>query len=216
MCKDFIKKHIFFSNDLSDDPVKAQKRKDLYTDMIAQIISESLFFFQDDYYNADISTIEREMTHISYCIETFPVVNAMVDNQNNYIILNLFTMVAANNMTVITELLDLLSRPEKATTSQIMLFALKWLNFYENEYMISTYIREYGAKKQILPVVENGKMYAVCKGYNLSPTQKYSEYMYDVFKLIFLHELGHWQYARFKESWKMAYKKQAYNALKKQ
>ena len=216
MCKDFIKKHIFFSNDLSDDPVKAQKRKDLYTDMIARIISESLFFFQDDYYNADISTIEREMTHISYCIETFPVVNAMVDNQNNYIILNLFTMVAANNMTVITELLDLLSRPEKATTSQIMLFALKWLNFYENEYMISTYIREYGAKKQILPVVENGKMYAVCKGYNLSPTQKYSEYMYDVFKLIFLHELGHWQYARFKESWKMAYKKQAYNALKKQ
>ena len=49
--------------------------------MIAQIISKSLFFFQDDYYNADISTIEREMTHISYCIETFPVVNAMVDNQ---------------------------------------------------------------------------------------------------------------------------------------
>lgn len=88
------------------------------------------------------------MTHISYCIETFPVVNAMVDNQNNYIILNLFTMVAANNMTVITELLDLLSRPEKATTSQIMLFALKWLNFYENEYMISTYIREYGAKNR--------------------------------------------------------------------
>lgn len=71
-----LKKHIFFSNDLSDDPVKAQKRKDLYTDMIAQIISESLFFFQDDYYNADISTIEREMTHISYCIETFPVVNS--------------------------------------------------------------------------------------------------------------------------------------------
>lgn len=81
--------------------------------MIAQIISESLFFFQDDYYNADISTIEREMTHISYCIETFPVVNAMVDNQNNYIILNLFTMVAANNMTMITELLDLLSRPKR-------------------------------------------------------------------------------------------------------
>lgn len=141
MCKDFIKKHIFFSNDLSDDPVKAQKRKDLYTDMIAQIISESLFFFQDDYYNADISTIEREMTHISYCIETFPVVNAMVDNQKNYIILNLFTMVAANNMTMITELLDLLSRPEKATTSQIMQLAVKWLNFHENENMISTYTK---------------------------------------------------------------------------
>ena len=30
----------------------------------------------NDYYNADISTIEREMTHISYCIETFPVVNS--------------------------------------------------------------------------------------------------------------------------------------------
>ena len=153
--------------------------------MIAQIISESLFFFQDDYYNADISTIEREMTHISYCIETFPVVNAMVDNQKNYIILNLFTMVAANNMTMITELLD-----------------------HENENMISTYTREY-----YIPIVENGKMYAVWNGYNLFPPQKYSEYMYDVFKLIFLHELGHWQYARFKESWKMAYKKQAYNAL---
>lgn len=176
--------------------------------MIAQIISESLFFFQDDYYNADISTIEREMTHISYCIETFPVVNAMVDNQKNYIILNLFTMVAANNMTVITELLDLLSRPEKATTSQIMQLAVKWLNFHENENMISTYTREY-----YIPIVENGKMYAVWNGYNLFPPQKYSEYMYDVFKLIFLHELGHWQYARFKESWKMAYKKQAYNAL---
>lgn len=179
--------------------------------MIAQIISESLFFFQDDYYNADISTIEREMTHISYCIETFPVVNAMVDNQKNYIILNLFTMVAANNMTMITELLDLLSRPEKATTSQIMQLAVKWLNFHENENMISTYTREY-----YIPIVENGKMYAVWNGYNLFPPQKYSEYMYDVFKLIFLHELGHWQYARFKESWKMAYKKQAYNALKKQ
>ena len=63
MCKDFIKKHIFFSNDLSDDPVKAQKRKDLYTDMIAQIISESLFFFQDDYYNADISTFHRFLSN---------------------------------------------------------------------------------------------------------------------------------------------------------
>jgi len=59
------------------------------------------------------------MMNIEYCIDLFPTVNTSVDIYHNWIILHLFSMVAANSMTVITGLLDLLSLSEKITKDEI-------------------------------------------------------------------------------------------------
>lgn len=205
-------KHIHFSDAFSDDPSRDEKMKRLYSDMIGQIIEESLFLFNDDYYQADIELVQQDMINIEYCIDMFPTVNARVDIYHNWIILHLFSMVAANSMTIITGLLDLLSLPEKLTNAEIIEKALAWANSYDNISMIGRYIRECSAEKDIPFVVESKKLYALWNA-DIFQKQKYSGYTYDILKLIFLHELGHWQYARFAEGIKQAYDKQAYDIL---
>lgn len=207
-----LRAHIHFSDVFSSNPYQDKKIKDLYTDMIRQIISESLFMFNDDYYWTDIEAIEYDMKNIEYCIDLFPVVNAKVDIYHNRIILNLFTIVAANNMTIMTGLLDLLNQPDKITNTEISKKAFEWANSYDNMGMIDRYIRAYSAKKDVPIIQEKNKIYATW-GKDPFPGHKYSVYTYDILKLIFLHELGHWQYARFGNGMKQAYNKQVYNVL---
>lgn len=214
MSKDFIKKHIHFSDTFSDDPFRDKKSKELYSDIMAQIISESLFLFDDDYYSADIELVEYDITNIEYCIDLFPVVNASVDVYHNWIILHLFTMIAANNMTIMTGLLDLLNQPTNTTNAEITKKALAWGNSYDNMSMIGNYIRDCSVKKEIPVVAENNRIYAKWEA-DVFHQQKYSAYTYDILKLIFLHELGHWQYARFTKEMKHAYDKQVYDILQK-
>ncbi len=213
MNNDFLKRHIHFSDTFSDDPSKNKKCKEFFSEMIAEIINESLFLFDDDYYMASIDAIKYDIMNIEYCIDLLPFVNASVDIYQNWIIFNLFTMVAANNMTIITGLLDLLSRSTNDSGSEIILEALKWANSYDNMRMIDNYIRDYSAKKEIL-FDEGEKLYAKWNP-NVFQVEKYSGYTYSILKLIFLHELGHWHYARFKKNMKQAYGKQAYDILKK-
>lgn len=184
----------------------------MYSDLIGQIISESLFLFNDDYYQAKIEFVQYDMMNIEYCIDLFPTVNASVDIYHNWIILHLFSMIAANSMTIITGLLDLLSLPEKISNSEISRKALEWANSRDNMSMIERYIRECSAEKEMSIVSEGKKLYAVWNT-DIFQKQKYSGYTYDILKLIFLHELGHWQYARFAEGMKKAYYKQAYDVL---
>lgn len=66
MTINFLKEHIHFSDTFSSNSIDDQKSRDLYTDMIANIVSESLFLFRDDYYKADISAVEHDMCHINY------------------------------------------------------------------------------------------------------------------------------------------------------
>lgn len=211
----FLKEHIHFSDTFSNDPSKDKKSRELCADIIAKIISESLFLFQDDYYNTDISAVESDMLHIDYCIDLFPAVNASVDIDHNWIILHLFTMIAANNMTVITELLDLLSQPEIITTSEAMQKASKWINSCSNAYMIDRYLKDYSPQREISFVMDKNKLYATWK-IDAFQKHKYSGYTYDILKLIFLHEFGHWQYARFTKDWKRAYFKQVFHILQMQ
>lgn len=212
MNKDFLKSHIHFSDPLSDDPYIDKMRKELHSDILAQIISESLFLFNDDYYSANIEAVEYDMKNIEYCIDMFPTVNASVDVYHNWIVLYMFTMVAANNMTILTELLDLLSQSTYATNEEITKKALEWASSHDNMSWIDKYIRDYSPKKDIPLTVEQKKVYA-----NWNPdafqNNKYSIYSYDIFKLIFLHELGHWQYARFTRAMKNAYDKPVYDIL---
>lgn len=212
MSMDSLKRHIHFSDALSDDPNKDKMRKDFYSNTLAHIINESLFLFNDDYYTADIEAVQYDMINIEYCIDLYPTVNASVDIYHNWIILYLFTIVAANNMTILTELLDILSQSEYTTNEEIIKKALEWANSYDNMSWIDKYIRDYSAQKEIALTVEKTKIYA-----NWNPDvfqdHKYSYYSYDIFKLIFLHELGHWQYARFTKEMKFAYDKQAYDIL---
>lgn len=184
----------------------------MYSDLIGQIISESLFLFNDDYYQAKIELVQYDMMNIEYCIDLFPTVNASVDIYHNWIILHLFSMIAANSMTIITGLLDLLSLPEKITNAEIIRKALEWADSHDNMSMIERYIRECSAEKEMSFVSEGQKLYAVWNT-DIFQKQKYSDYTYDILKLIFLHELGHWQYARFAEGMKKAYCKQAYDVL---
>ena len=55
----------------------------------------------------------------------FPTVNASVSIYHNWIILHLFTMVAANNMTIISGLLDLLSLSGDEAGTQVVSKALE-------------------------------------------------------------------------------------------
>lgn len=207
-----MKYHIHFSDAFSEDPVVNEKIKRMYSDMIGRIISESLFLFNDDYYQTKIEFVQYDMMNIEYCIDLFPAVNASVDIYHNWIILQLFSMIAANNMTIITGLLDLLSLPEKTTNAEIVQKALEWADFHDNMGMIERYIKECSAEKEVPIVSEGKKLYAVWNT-DIFQKQKYSGYTYDILKLIFLHELGHWQYARFAEGMKKAYYKQAYDVL---
>lgn len=118
-------------------------------------------------------------------------------------------------MTMLTELLDLLSQPEIITTSEVMQKASKWINTRDNAHMVDRYIKDISSQKETSFVAENNKLYAT---WNIGAlqSQKYSGYTYDILKLIFLHEFGHWQYARFTDDWKYAYSKQVYNILKEQ
>lgn len=204
--------HIHFSDAFSGDPVENERIQKAYYDMIGNIITESLFLFNDDYYYADIELVQYDMRNIEYCIDLFPTVNASVDIYHNWIILHLFSMVAANSMTIITGLLDLLSLPEKASNAEIIEKALKWSDSHDNISMIDKYIRECSAKKDMSSVREGEKLYATWNT-DIFQNQKHSGYTYEILKLIFLHELGHWQYARFAEGMKSAYYKQAYNVL---
>ena len=122
--------------------------------MIGQIISESLFLFNDDYYYAEIKLVEYDMMNIEYCIDLFPTVNASVDVYHNWIILYLFSIIAANNMTIITGFLDLLSLPEKITNAGIVQKALEWTNSNDNMSMIKRYIKECSAEKEMSFVIE--------------------------------------------------------------
>lgn len=210
-----LKEHIHFSDIFSNDPINNKKMKEFYTDMIASIVEESLFLFRDDYYKADISLVEYDMCNIDYCIDLFPAVNAGVDIYHNWIHLHLFTIIAANNMTVMTELLDLLSQSGSITTSEAMRKASKWIDTCENEHMVDRYIKDISAQKEIPLVIENNKLYVTWKPDALQK-YKYSGYIYDILKLIFLHEYGHWQYARFTDEWKRAYHKQVFYILQKQ
>ena len=204
--------HIHFSNDFSKDPVRNEKSKKAFAGMIAQIITESLFLFNDDYYQAHIRFVQYDMMNLEYCIDLFPTVNASVDIYHNWIILHLFTMVAANNMTIISGLLDLLSLSGDEAGTQVVSKALEWAASYDNMNMIDRYIRDCSAEKDIPVVQEGGKLYAAWNA-DVFQKQKYSDYTYDILKLIFLHELGHWQYARFGDEMKRAYYRQAYNVL---
>lgn len=214
MGNDFVKRYIHFSDTFSEDPSRDKESKEVYSDMIAQIINESLFLFNDDYYQANIDVVEYDLANIEYYIDMFPNVNASVDVYHNWIILHLFTMVAANNMTIITGLLDLLNQPTIVTNAEVIQKALKWANTYDNMHMIDKYLRDCSAKKEILPVVERNRVYAKWN-VDILQKHKYSGYIYDILKLIFLHELGHWQYARFTKGMKRTYDKQAYDILKK-
>ena len=78
--------------------------------------------------------------------------------------------------------------------------------------MIDRYIKDCSAEKDIPVVQEGEKLYAAWKA-DIFQKQKYSDYTYDILKLIFLHEPGHWQYARFGDEMKRAYYRQAYNVL---
>lgn len=207
-----VKKHIHFSDSFSKDPKTNEKIKKVNSDMIAQIITNSLFLFNDDYYYADIKLVQYDMMNIEYCIDLFPTVNASVDINHNWIILHLFSMIAANSMTIITGLLDLLSLPKKITNDEIVHKALEWANSYDNMSMIDRYIKQCSVKKDIPYVSEGKKLYALWNT-DLFQKQKYSGYTYDILQLMFLHELGHWQYARFEEGMKSAYYKQAYDVL---
>ena len=212
MSMDLLKRYIHFSDALSDDPFIDKTRKKLYSDIVAQIINESLFLFNDDYYSAHIEAVQYDMMNIEYCVDVFPTVNASVDVYHNWIILYLFTMVAANNMTILTELLDILSQPTRATNEEITRKALDWADFHDNMSWIDRYIRDYSAKKEIALSVEKKKIYATWNS-DLLQEHKYSAYSYDIFRLIFLHELGHWQYARFTNEMKYAYNKPVYDIL---
>lgn len=207
-----LRNHIHFSDAFSEDPSVNEKIQKMYSDMISQIITESLFLFNDDYYWANINLVQYDMMNIEYCIDLFPTVNASVDVYHNWIILHLFSMIAANNMTIITGLLDLLSLPKKITNAEIVQKALEWADSYDNMSMIGRYIRECSAEKEIAIVSEGKKLYAVWNT-DIFQKQKYSGYTYDILKLMFLHELGHWQYARFAEGMERAYYKQAYDVL---
>lgn len=107
MSMDSLKSHIHFSDTLSVDSNRDKMRKNFYSDTLAHIISESLFLFNDDYYTADIEAVQCDMTNIEYCIDLYPTVNASVDIYHNWIILYLFMIVAANNMTILTESLSI-------------------------------------------------------------------------------------------------------------
>lgn len=207
-----LRAHIFFSDTFSSDPSQDAQRKELYTQMIGQIINESLFLFNDDYYRANIEAVQFDMLNLDYCIDLYPAVKAVVDIYNNRIILNLYTLIAANSMTILTGLLNLLSLPQKATNEEFTKKALEWANSYDNMGMIDQYIRDFSIQKDVLFVQENDKIYAK---WNVDVFQKnkYSVYSYDILKLIFLHELGHWQYARFGDSMRQAYDRQAYDVL---
>lgn len=207
-----LKNHIHFSDAFSQDPSVNEKTKNMCTEIIGQIISESLFLFNDDYYQAKIEFVQYDMMNIEYCIDLFPVVNASVDIYHNWIILYLFSMIAANSMTIITGLLDLLSLPEKITNAEIVQKALEWTDSYDNMSMVERYIRECSAQKE-MPVVNEGKKIYAAWNTDIFQKQKYSGFTYDILKLMFLHELGHWQYARFAEGMKKAYYKQAYDVL---
>ncbi len=204
--EEFIQQYIHFSDPLSNDPVTDSKRRKLYSDIVAQIIGESLFLFEDFYYTADIKMVEEDMRSIHYCIDLMPTVNAYVDVYHNRIILYLFTMVATNNMTIMTELLDLLTHEEHATNEEILQKALEWADSDDNISRMERYIADYSQKKPLLIEGENGKTYARWKD-NIFQQHKYSFYTYDILKLIFLHELGHWQYARFTEHMRYEYRK---------
>ncbi len=214
MNEDFLKRHIHFSDTFSDDLSQDKNHKKIISEMIAQIISESLFLFDDDYYVASIDAVQYDLINIEYCIDLFPSVNASVEIYHNWIILQLFTMIAANNMTIITGLLDLLSQSTNNTSTEIIPKALKWANSNNNMRMIDEYIRDFSAKKEIIYEKNGKKLYAKWN-VNIFRAQKYSGYTFDILKLVFLHELGHWQYARFTKWMKQAYDKQAYDILQK-
>ena len=81
--------------------------------------------------------------------------------------------------------------------------------------MVERYIKDISSRKETSFVVENNKLYATWNA-DVLQTKKYSGYTYDILKLIFLHEFGHWQYARFTDDWKNAYHKQVFDILQKQ
>lgn len=207
-----LESNIFFSDAFSEDPSINENMRNKYSEKIGEIISESLFLFADHYYRAKIELVEYDMMNIKYCIDLYPTVNASVDIHHNWIVLHLFTMIAANSMTIISGLLDLLSFPEKFTNAEIVPKALEWANSYDNMGMIERYIRECSAEKEMHHVSEGKKLYVV---WNTDIFQKYkhSGYTYGILKLMFLHELGHWQYERFADGMKNAYYKQAYDVL---
>ncbi len=204
--EEFIQQYIHFSDPLSSAPDIDRERRKLYSDMIAQIIGESLFLFEDFYYAADIKMVEEDMRSIHYCIDLMPAVNAYVDIYHNRIILYLFTITATNHMTIMTELLDLLTREEHATNEEILRKALEWADADDNIGRIERYIEYYSIRKPLLIEGEQGKTYLKWLD-GIFQRQKYSFYTYDILKLIFLHELGHWQYARFTDHMRCEYSK---------
>lgn len=204
--------HIHFSDNFAEDPIRNEKIKKACTEMVAQIITESLFLFNDDYYQASIELVQYDMMNLEYCVDLFPAVNASVDIYHNWIILHLFTMVASNNMTIISGLLDLLSLSGDTASTQVIPKALEWAASYDNMNMIERYIRDCSAEKDTQVIQKGKKLYALWNT-DIFQKQKYSDYTYDILKLIFLHELGHWQYARFGNEMKRAYYRQAYNVL---
>ncbi len=204
--------HIHFSDKFSRDPIKNERSKKVYTEMIESIITESLFLFNDDYYQAHIKFVQYDMMNLEYCIDLFPTVNASVDIYHNWIILHLFTMIAANNMTIISGLLDLLSLSGDTASAQVVPKALEWAASHDNISMIDRYIRDCSAEKEMAVVQEGNELYALWNT-DIFQKQKYSDYTYDILKLIFLHELGHWQYVRFGDEMKRAYYRQAYDIL---
>lgn len=212
--KDFLASHIYFSDPFSDDPIKDQQQKKIFKEIISDLIANSLFCFADDYYEASPLAVEDDLLEIKYCIDMFPAVNASVDIYHNWIILNLYTLFAANNMTLITDVLDLLNSSEMKVT-EIIRKASEWIQSDTNANLISRYIKNFGAKKKIIPVNIDNRIYATW-GQDLFINSKYAGYSFAVLWLIILHELGHWQYARFKTEWKIAYQKQALDVLTKQ
>lgn len=211
--KEYLYNHIFFQDDFSTAPSRDQQQKNYFRDLISEIILRSLFCFKDDYYVMDPKHVESDLININYYIDLFPQVNAGVDVNQNSIYLNLYTIIAANDMTLITDLLDYLNSSEEYTTSEIMEKASEWMKY--NKKFVSSYIGKFGAKRNIRSVFERGKIYATWPSESFTRF-KYSEYSLNVLWLIYLHEFGHWQYARFKREWKVAYNKLTLNALYKE
>ena len=209
---DGIRNHIFFSDPFSVDPNKNRVLKNFYTDLIAKLVSESLFFFNDDYYLDNIAILENKLSNLDYCIDLYPSVNASVDPDRNRLYIHLFSIVAAHNITMITGLLDLLSLPRVMSNQEIEAKAKEWINTFDNLQMVENFINTFGEKRDIPVILENSKIYAAWPS-NLGNSDKYSVYAIEILKLMLLHELGHWQYAHFNSEMKFAYDKQALQLL---
>lgn len=196
---DKLKRHIFFSDPFSKDRKIHQKRKEHYLNMIMAIIRESRFLYTPDYYKVSIDVIEADMANLDYCIDLYPTVGASTYEKDNRIIVNLFSLFAANHtIMVIEELIKLLTLNSNTPYEEISSKALNLVksNKIKNMNMISDYIDYFASNRDFLVESEHDKTYAVWPEKKLQK-HKYSGYAYDVFKLIFLHEFGHWQYARF-------------------